>query len=395
MDLSYSPAEEAFRRQVREGLTDIVGPELAARVRAGDALTKAEMEAFHTALNARGWLTGHWPTAHGGLGWGPVERHIFEEECYLADAPRIVPFGVTMLAPVLMQFGTAEQCAGLLPRIRTGADWWCQGYSEPGAGSDLASLRCKAERDGDDYVVTGQKTWTTLAQHANRIFCLVRTSSDGKPQQGISFLLMDMDAPGVTLRPIRTLDGGVEINEIFFDAVRVPVTNRVGAENEGWTIAKYLLNHERTNIAMVGASTVALEQVKRLARSTQRGGKPLIRNPLFAARLAEVETDLEAHRITNLMMLAEAQAKGAPGPEVSMLKITGTRIRQAINDLARRALGPAAAPFPSEALEGNAALVEAEHASHAARYFNNRKVSIYGGSNEIQANILAKHVLGL
>jgi alkylation response protein AidB-like acyl-CoA dehydrogenase len=395
MDLSYSPDEIALRDEIRAGLSQIVTADLAARVAAGAELTKPDMEGFHAALDARGWLTGHWPAQHGGLGWGPVQRHIFEEECYTANAPRIVPFGVTMLAPVLMKFGTPEQSATLLPRIRSGADWWCQGYSEPGAGSDLASLRCKAERDGDAYIVTGQKTWTTLAQHANKIFCLVRTSAQGKPQAGISFLLMDMDAPGVTCRPIRTLDGGHEINEVFFDGVRVPVANRVSAENEGWTIAKYLLNHERTNIAMVGASTVALEQLKRLARATSRSGQPLIRNPLFAARIAEVETDLEAHRITNLRMLAEAQAKGAPGPEVSMLKITGTRIRQTINDLARRALGPAAAPFPSEALTGNAALTDPEHAAHAARYFNNRKVSIYGGSNEIQANILAKHVLEL
>ena len=395
MDIRYSDDELAFRTEIKTWLAEIVWPELAAKVRAGSSLEKPEHDRFHAALNARGWLAGHWPTEHGGLGWDPVQRHIFDEELYAADAPRVVPFGLNMLAPVLMAFGSPEQQAYHLPRILSGEDWWCQGYSEPGAGSDLASLRTRAEQEGDSYIVNGQKTWTTLAQHANKIFCLVRTGTEGKPQEGISFLLMDMQAPGVTRRPIRTLDGGFEVTEVFFDNVRVPVADRVGAENAGWTIAKYLLNHERTNISLVGESTHALEQLKAQARQTRRRGQPLIKNPHFAARVIEIEADLEAHRITNLRMLSDAQRKGAPGPEVSMLKITGTRIRQAINDLARRGLGPAAAPFPSEALSGNAALAAPEHANAAARYFNNRKISIYGGSNEIQANILAKHVLDI
>ncbi len=390
MDLSYSPEEQAFQEEVRSFLAAELPAEITQKVRAHTELTKDDMERWHAILNGKGWLAGPWPKAFGGQGWGPVEQHIFEEECCRAHAPRIVPFGLKMLAPVLMKFGSEAQQAEYLPRILDGRDWWCQGYSEPGAGSDLASLKTRAVRDGEDYVVNGQKTWTTLGQHANRIFCLVRTSTEGKPQEGISFLLVDLDTPGIEMRPIRLIEGGYEVNEVFFTDVRVPAENLVGEENMGWTVAKYLLLHERTNIAGVGFSIEALDQVKTLARQMIRGGKPLIQNPLFAAKLAEIEIDLEAMKLTNLRMLANAQKHGSPGPETSMLKIKGTVIRQAINDLARRALGPAAAPFPSEALEGNAALVPDEHAHHAASYFNNRKISIYGGSNEIQKNILAK-----
>lgn len=394
MDLSYSPEERAFAAEVRAFLSAELPPEIAARVRARRDLSRDDMDRWHAILNARGWLAGHWPPEHGGQGWNAVQQYIFEEECCRADAPRIVPFGVRMLGAVLMRFGTEAQKALYLPRILDGRDWWCQGYSEPDAGSDLASLRTRAIRDGAHYVVNGQKTWTTLGQHANRIFCLVRTSTAGKPQEGISFLLVDLDTPGIEMRPIRLIEGGHEVNEVFFSDVRVPVANLVGAENQGWTIAKFLLLHERTNIAGVGFSLQALEQVKSLARQVKRGGKPLIENPLFAARLAEVEIDLEAMRITNLRMLDRAQKTGQPGPETSMLKIKGTVIRQAINDLARRALGPAAAPFPAEALAGNLAIAPEDHAMNAASYFNNRKISIYGGSNEIQRNILAKGILG-
>ncbi|NKX43806.1 acyl-CoA dehydrogenase family protein [Roseicyclus persicicus] len=390
MDLTYSPKERAFQAEVRAFLAEALPPDIAAKVAARRELGKAEMDRWHAILNAKGWLAGPWPKAFGGQGWGPVESHIFEEECCRANAPRIVPFGLKMLAPVLMTYGTPAQQAEYLPRILDGRDWWCQGYSEPGAGSDLASLKTRAVRDGDHYVVNGQKTWTTLGQHANRIFCLVRTRTDGKPQEGISFLLVDLDTPGIEMRPIRLIEGGYEVNEVFFTDVRVPVTNLVGQENEGWTIAKFLLGHERTNIAGVGFSLQALEQVKALACRVTRGGKPLIRNPLFAARLAAVEAELEAMRITNLRMLDRAARGGRLTTEPSMLKIKGTVIRQAINDLARRALGPAAAPFPSEDLEANLQIAPEGHARNAASYFNNRKISIYGGSNEIQRNILAK-----
>ncbi len=393
MDLNYSPEEIAFRDEVRAFLAEKLPGELSRKVREGRELSKHEMERWHWILNQRGWLATTWPEDHGGPGWTPVQRHIFEEECARADAPRVVPFGVHMLGPVLLKFGSDAQKQHYLPRILDGTDWWCQGYSEPGAGSDLASLRTRAERDGDHYVVNGQKTWTTLGQHANRIFCLVRTRAEGKPQEGISFLLIDLASPGIEVRPIRLIEGGHEVNEVFFTDVRVPAENLVGEENQGWTIAKYLLGHERTNIAGTGFSVQAFERLKSLAAEVRRGGRPLIEHPLFAARVARLEIDLEALKITNLRMLAEAQAKGAPGHEASMLKIKGTVIRQALNDLTRRALGPAAAPFPSEELE-NVLPAPPEHAREASLYFNNRKLSIFGGSNEIQRNILTKAVLG-
>ncbi|MCC6006683.1 MAG: acyl-CoA dehydrogenase family protein [Rhodobacteraceae bacterium] len=394
MDIHYSADDLAFQAEVKAFLRDNLDAALAARVAAGAELTRAEMEGWHATLNARGWVAGHWPREAGGQGWGAVQRHIFDEECALANAPRIVPFGVNMLGPVLLAFGTPGQQAHYLPRILDDTDWWCQGYSEPGAGSDLASLRTRAVREGDDYVINGQKTWTTLGQHANRIFCLVRTATEGKPQEGISFILVDLDTPGIEMRPIRLIEGGYEVNEVFFTDVRVPVTNLVGKENQGWTIAKYLLGHERTSIVGVGFNLEAFERVRTMARNIRRGGRRLIEDPLFAARLAQIEIDLEALKLTNLRMLAAAEGKGQLGDAPSMLKIKGTVIRQALNDLARRALGPAAAPFPSEALEGNLALAAPEHAAAAADYFNNRKLSIFGGSNEIQRNIVAKGLLG-
>lgn len=393
MDLTYTDAEKAFQQEVRAFLADL--PEdLKALTRSEIDPPKDAMERWHTLLNDRGWLAVTWPREYGGTGWGPVERHIFEEECEAAGAPRIVPFGTHMLGPVLIKFGSEAQKAEVLPRILSGEDWWCQGYSEPGAGSDLASLKTAAERDGDHYVINGQKTWTTLGQHANKIFCLVRTQKGGKPQEGISFLLVDLDTPGIEMRPIKLIEGGHEVNEVFFTDVRVPVANLVGEENQGWTIAKYLLTHERTNIAGVGASKRALADLRELAARTTRGGKPLSEDPIFAAEMAEVEVDLTAMEILNLRMLARAQASGAPGPETSILKIKGTVIQQRLNDLTRRARGPAAAPFPG-ALTGNLALGDRADGMAAARYFNNRKLSIFGGSNEIQRNILAKHALGL
>ncbi|MGB3556343.1 MAG: acyl-CoA dehydrogenase family protein [Jannaschia sp.] len=396
MDLTFSDEEIAFRDEVRRFLADRLPEDIARKVREGRELVKADYERWQAILNERGWLAVTWPEEHGGTGWTPVQRHIFEEECARASAPRTVSFGLAMLGPVVIKFGSEAQKAEILPRILDGTDWWCQGYSEPGAGSDLASLKTKAERDGDEYVINGQKTWTTLGQHADRIFCLVRTDPDApKPQQGISFVLVDLDTPGIEMRPIKLIEGGHEVNEVFFTDVRVPVANRVGEENDGWTIAKYLLTHERTNIAGVGFSIQAFESLRALAREPRRSGRRLIDDALFAARLAQIEIDLEAMKITNLRMLADATKNGAPGPESSMLKIKGTEIRQSLNDLSRRALGPAAAPFPSEDLEGNAALVHPDHAANAARYFNNRKITIYGGSNEVQKNILSKAMLGL
>ena len=387
MDLNYSPEEAAFQREVQGFLAAELPQELSDKVRSGAELSGADYQRWHDILNARGWLGGIWPKEFGGQGWSPVKAHIFEEACGLAFAPRLIPFGLKMLGPVLMKFGSSEQQAEYLPRILDGRDWWCQGYSEPGAGSDLASLKCRADRDGDSYIVNGQKTWTSYGQYANRIFCLLRTRQDGKPQEGISFVLIDLDTPGIEMRPIRLIEGGTEVNEVFFTDVRVPARNLVGEENQGWTIAKYLLGHERTNLAMTGLSGAALDRLKALAGKMHRGGRRLDLDPIFAARMAEAEIELEALRISNLRMLAGG---GAPMQEASMLKIKGTQIRQKINALSRQALGPAAAPFPSEELGGNLSPAPEGHAHEAASHFNNRKVSIYGGSNEIQRNILAK-----
>ncbi len=398
MDLNYTEEQQAFRDEVRSFLAENLPSRLADKVKFGKTLTKQDHEEWHAILNEKGWLAGNWPTAFGGAGWNAVQRHIFEDEMTSAAAPRIVPFGLAMLGPVLQKFGSKAQQDHYLPRILNGDDWWCQGYSEPGAGSDLASVRTTAERDGDHYVVNGQKTWTTLGQHANMIFCLVRTSKEGKPQEGISFLLVDMNSPGIKVRPIVLIDGEPEVNEVFFDDVRVPVENRVGEENKGWTYAKYLLTHERTNIAGVGFANAGLENLKRIARAERANGRPLIENPHFAARIARVEIDLMAMSTTNLRVVSKAAAGQAPGAESSMLKVKGTIIRQEINALTRTAVGPYAMPFASEALEDGSNLgpVGPAYAETAtAQYLNNRKLSIYGGSNEVQRSILSKAILEL
>ena len=398
MDLKFTPEEEAFRAEVRAFLADKLSPRLAAKVAGGQRLTKQEHEGWHAALNERGWLASHWPRAHGGPGWSVVQKFIFDNECALANAPRIVPFGLSMLGPVLIKYGNEAQKARWLPRILDGSDWWCQGYSEPGAGSDLAGVKTSAVRDGDHYVVNGQKTWTTLGQHANMIFCLVRTDPTAKKQEGISFLLVDMTSPGVEVRPIITLDGDHEVNEVFFTDVRVPVENLVGEEHRGWTCAKYLLKYERTNIAGVGFSVAALERLKAFAARQRRNGRPLIEHPQFATRLAKVEIDLENMKTTNLRVIAAVAGGGVPGAESSMLKIRGTQIRQELTSLYRRAMGPQARPFIEEALEDVHAgepVGPPEAATAASQYFNNRKLSIFGGSNEIQRNIISKMILGL
>ncbi|MFG6559770.1 acyl-CoA dehydrogenase family protein [Sulfitobacter sp. 1A15299] len=396
MDLSYTDEERAFREEVRQFLAEKLPKELSEKVRRGQELTKDDHERWHAILNEQGWLATNWPKEFGGAAWNAVQRHIFEEEAAAHHAPRIVPFGLSMLAPVLQKFGSKEQQDYWLPRILSGEDWWCQGYSEPGAGSDLASLKTTAVKDGDHYVVNGQKTWTTLGQHANMIFCLVRTDKEVKQQEGISFLLIDMETPGITVRPIILLDGGAEVNEVFFDNVKVPAENLVGEENKGWTYAKYLLTHERTNIAGVGFSQAGLQAVKRIAKSEMAGGRPLIENPHFAARVAQAEIDLMAMATTNLRIISKAAAGQAPGVESSMLKVKGTIIRQEINDLARRAAGVYAMPFASEAVAGSNDVLPDPHEAGpvAAQYFNNRKLSIFGGSNEIQRQIIAKTMLG-
>ena len=398
MNLSFTSEEEAFRTEVREFLKKKLPARLAEKVRAQRHLIRDDMMRWHTILNERGWLAGHWPQQYGGAAWNAVQSFIFETECALAHAPRVVPFGVNMLGPVLIKLGTEAQKKHWLPRILDGADWWCKGYSEPGAGSDLAGLKTRAVLKGDHYIVNGQKTWTTLGQYANMIFCLVRTDPEAKKQEGISFLLIDMASPGVEVRPIRLLEGGAEVNEVFFTDVRVPVENLVGDDNRGWTCAKYLLTYERTNIAGTGLSMAALAQLKQVAARITRNGRALADDPLFAARMARVEIELENMRITNLRVLAAVAGGGAPGAESSMMKIRGTQIRQEITSLYRRAMGPYARPFIEDALEegfDDPPVGPQEAAPAAAHYYNYRKLSIFGGSNEIQRNIIAKMILGL
>ncbi len=398
MDLNFTREEQDFRAEVRDWLAANLPEDLATKTRNDASLTKDDMVRWQVILNDKGWLTYSWPAEFGGTGWGPVKQFIFEDEMARASAPRILPFGLKMLAPVLMKFGSKEQQNHYLPRMCDGTDWWCQGYSEPGAGSDLASLKTTAVRDGDHYIVNGQKTWTTLGQYADWIFCLVRTSKEGKPQEGISFLLIDMKSPGIEVRPIRTIDGGHEVNEVFFTDVKVPAENLVGEENKGWTYAKYLLTHERTNIAGVGKSYQELNRLKDLASRQKRNGRPLTEDPLFAARLARAEIDLMNMEITNLRVLSQAEVGGAPGPESSMLKILGTEIEQELTDLTRRALGRSATALTPEVDEPgyNGPHVTPEGFNNATGvYFNHRKTTIYGGSNEIQKNIITKMITGL
>ena len=397
MDLNFSEQELAFRDEVREFLRTKLPSALADKVKTGKRLLKEDMDEWHRILNEQGWLAESWPVEYGGTGWNAVERQIFEDESCAAGAPRTVPFGLKMLAPVLMKYGSQEQKDTYLPRILDGSDWWCQGYSEPGSGSDLASLKTRAVREGDHYIVNGQKTWTTLGQYANRIFCLVRTSTEGKPQEGISFLLIDMDTPGITVRPIVLLEGTHEVNEVFFDDVKVPIANLVGEENKGWTYAKYLLTHERTNIANVGANKVSLAHLKHIGQHQKQRGRPLIEDPLFAAQLARIEMELDAMATTNLRLLSSPESDANASAMSSMLKIKGTEIRQALNNLTRSALGPYAMPFVSEALEAGTNLepIGPDYAAPVSQeYFNNRKITIYGGSNEIQRGIISK-IMGL
>jgi alkylation response protein AidB-like acyl-CoA dehydrogenase len=396
MDLNYTAEDLAFRDSVRTFLDQNLPADLQQKVRKHLRLDKNDYVRWHRILARQGWVAPGWPVEFGGPGWNPVERHLWEEECARAGTPPILPFGVNMVAPVIMAFGSPAQKDHFLPRILSCEDWWCQGYSEPGAGSDLASLKTTAVREGDHYIVNGQKTWTTLAQHANMIFCLVRTDSGVRKQEGISFLLIDMHTPGITVRPIIMLDEDHEVNEVFFDNVRVPVENLVGQENKGWTYAKYLLGHERTGIAAVGRSKRELGFLKRYAAKQTVDGKPLLQDPLFGAKVATLEIELMALEMTVLRVLA--QAHKAPGPEASVLKVRGTEIQQTLTELMVEAAGPMALPFDPAYLEGeteHSAAGDDDAAPLAAHYFNVRKTSIYGGSNEIQRNIITQMILGL
>jgi alkylation response protein AidB-like acyl-CoA dehydrogenase len=401
LQLGFSEEELAFRDQVRSFLRAKLPTSIGTKVLAGQDIERDEMVTWQKLLAAQGWGGLGWPKQFGGTGWTSMQMFIFDEECGIAGAPRLNPFGLRMVAPVIMAFGNAQQQQRYLPTIAAGDEWWCQGYSEPGSGSDLASLKTRAVRDGDSYVVTGQKTWNTLGQYADWIFCLVRTDPQAKAQQGISFLLIDMKSPGVSVRPIKLLDGSVEVNDIWFDQVRVPLQNRIGEENHGWTYAKFLLGHERTSIASIGIAKRELARLKHVAASERKRGKALLDDALFAARVAQVEIDLMALELTTLRTISAEKNKGAPGPEASILKLRGTEIQQAISELTMLAMGPYALPWWHEATAAGYQIdphhpVGPQYARGAAgRYLNLRKLSIFGGTNEIQRNIIAKMLVGL
>jgi alkylation response protein AidB-like acyl-CoA dehydrogenase len=402
MDLAFTLEEQQFRDDIRTWVQANLPPDIAHKVHHALNLTRDDMQRWAKILGSKGWLGHGWPKQFGGPGWTAVQKHLFEEECARAGAPRVVPFGPVMVAPVIMAFGSPEQQQRFLPGIASGEVWWSQGYSEPGSGSDLASVKTRAQlvtsSQGDTYVVNGQKTWTTLGQYGDWIFCLVRTSTEGKPQTGISFLLIDMKSPGVTVRPIRMLDGSVEVNEVFFDNVIVPANNLIGEENKGWTYAKHLLSHERTNIADVNRAKRELERLKRIAQAEgvydpATGGATALR---FRDEIAKLEVDVVALEMLVLRVLS-AEKSGKNSLDIAgLLKIRGSEIQQRYCELMMLAAGPNSLPLIREAMEagwqGDSAV--ASHAPLASSYFNMRKTTIYGGSNEVQRNIVSQTVLG-
>ncbi len=403
MDLAFSEDDKAFQREVRDWIAENYDEDLRRQMSQSKNgyLDKAGQVKWQKKLAARGWAATNWPVEYGGAGFTPSQAYIFNMEMSLAGVPTSSPMGLKMVAPVIMAFGTDEQKAQHLPPIINSDIWWCQGYSEPGSGSDLASLQMKAERDGDDYVLNGSKIWTTHAQWADWMFCLVRTDNSGKPQNGISFLLLRMDTPGIQIKPLPTLDGPAaneqEINQVFFDNVRVPVSNRIGEEGKGWTYAKYLLEFERGNAYAPGLMN-QLKKVRTIAAAELSDqGEPLIRDRDFQRKLAEMEIRIEALNATELRIFS-AMGSGEPvGPASSMLKCAGSEAQQAITELALEAVGGYAAPFVQDTWAvTNEPRPGPDYAAPAApSYFNYRKASIYAGSNEIQRNIMAKLVLGL
>ena len=402
MDLAFTPDELKFRDEIRAWVKDALPKALADKVHQAQRLTRDDMQSWARILGKKGWLGYGWPKQFGGPGWTAVQKHLFEEELAMAGAPRIVPFGPVMVAPVIMAYGSPEQQKRFLPGIASGEVWWSQGYSEPGSGSDLASVRTKAERKGDKYIVNGQKTWTTLGQHGEWMFNLVRTSNEGKPQTGISFLLIDMKSPGVSVRPIKLLDGECEVNDVFFDNVEVPAENLIGEENKGWTYAKHLLSHERTNIADVNRAKRELERLKRIARA-----EGVWDDARFRDQIALLEVDIVALEMLVLRVLS-AEKSGRNALDIAgLLKIKGSEIQQRYTELMMLAAGPFSLPYIWEAMEagwqGDQAAAAGlqgfpggavANATLAASYFNYRKTTIYGGSNEVQRNIVAQTVLG-
>ena len=392
MDLAFTPEELGFREEIRTWVHAHLPQDISHKVHNALHLTREDMQRWGKILGKKGWLGHAWTKEFGGPGWNAIQKHLFEEECALAGAPRVVPFGPVMVAPVIMAFGNAEQQQRFLPGIASGDVWWSQGYSEPGSGSDLASLKTRAERVGNKYIVNGQKTWTTLGQYGEWIFCLVRTAAEGKPQNGISFLLIDMKSPGVTVRPIILLDGSAEVNEVFFDNVEVPAENLIGEENKGWNYAKYLLAHERTNIADVNRAKRELERLKRIAKT-----EGVYEDIRFRDEIAKLEVDIVALEMMVLRVLS-AEKSGKQSLDIAgLLKIRGSEIQQRYSELMMLAAGPFAMPLIREAMEAG---WQGDHVGHAhcaplaSTYFNLRKTTIYGGSNEVQRNIVSQFVLG-
>ena len=400
MHLTFTEKELEFRDDVRAFLRDELPDDIAKKQSQGIQLERNDFVCFQKTLYEKGWAGVNWPVEYGGTGWSPIQQYIFATELANADTPIIIPFGLGMVGPVIYTFGNDAQKQRFLPDILASNVWWCQGYSEPNSGSDLASLKTKADLNGDHYIVNGTKTWTTLGQHADWIFCLVRTSSDvARRQEGISFLLIEMSTPGVTVTPIITIEGDHEVNEVHFDNVKVPVENLVGEEGKGWTYGKVLLQHERTGTAGVARTNYRLQQLREQAGRSIRGAAPLVEDRNFMRKLAATEVELKALEFTELRTLAAVASGNAPGPESSILKMKGTELQQATDALYVEAAGYYALPyvpdqyvldFPDDDRVG-----EGAETTTSLRYFNFRKASIYGGSNEIQKNIIAKHVLGL
>lgn len=392
MDLNYAAEDLAFRDDVRTWIRANLPDDLRDKVMNYDQLEREDFQRWHRILAQKGWAAPHWPEEWGGTNWTAVQRYIFEEECTAAGCPTQLPTSVPMCGPVLLRFGSEEQKKRFLPGIYSGDEVWCQGYSEPEAGSDLASLKTSAVRQGDQYIVNGQKIWTSFAHYADWIFCLVRTNPDApKKQHGISFLLIDMKTPGITVRPLLLMSETYDLNEVFFDNVKVPVENLVHEEGDGWTVAKYLLGYERLNTGEIGASKRDLATLKKWAARQRKNGKPLIDEPRFQDKLSRVEVELMALEVTNLRFLDQLQRGREIGAEVSLLKIRGTEIQQALTELMLDVAGPLTMPaYPLEETD-----FDQTTANLAQRYCNYRKTSIYAGSNEIQRNIIAKMSLGL
>ena len=397
MDLSFTPEERAFRAEMREFFTTQIPQRIRDEVQRGEHVSRDDQVTSQRILNAAGLAVPHWPKEWGGQDWTPVQMYIYQDELQQACVPPPLGFNTNMVGPVIAQFGSEEHKRKFLPATANLDIWWCQGFSEPGAGSDLASLGTTAIREGGHYVVNGQKTWTTLGQYADWIFCLARTDKSAKKQMGISFILIDMKTPGITVRPIQTIDGGMEVNEVWFDNVHVPVENLVGEENKGWDYAKFLLGNERTGIARVGVSKARIRRIKQLAALERVGDITMMDEPHFREKVAAVEVELKALEMTQLRVVADERhrERGKPNPASSILKLKGSELQQATTELLMDVVGPYILPYDNHEDGSNEPPVGPDYAAEAApTYFNWRKISIYGGSNEIQRNIVAKAILG-